>query len=162
MSFLFYFAGAVSVVASLLAVTRRHAIPALLYLVVSILALAVVFFVLGAPFAAALEVIIYAGAIMVLFVLVVMMMNGESGSRKRTNPHLSLRLWLGPAALSLLLLAEFVYVIASGAQGELGGAAIGPKAVGLALFGKYALGVELVAFLLLGGIIGAYHLGRHE
>ena len=52
-----------------------NAVHALLYLIVSLLAVAVVFYVLGAPFVAALEVIIYAGAIMVLFVFVVMMLN---------------------------------------------------------------------------------------
>lgn len=162
MNLAFYLAGAVSVAASLLAVTRRQAIHGLLYFVVSVLSLAVVFFVLGAPFAAALEVIIYAGAIMVLFVFVVMMLNLESDSRNKEGRRLSLRVWLGPAALSLLLLAEFLVIVASGGQRKLTGAAIGPQAVGLSLFGKYALGVELAAFLLLGGIIGAYHLGSHE
>lgn len=162
MNLAFYLAGAVSAAASLLAVTRRQAIHGLLYFVVSVLALAVVFFVLGAPFAATLEVIIYAGAIMVLFVFVVMMLNLEPGTGKKEGRPLSLRVWLGPAGLSLVLLAELIYIVASGGQGELGGVAIGPKAVGLSLFGKYAVGVELVAFLLLGGIIGAYHLGWHE
>jgi NADH-quinone oxidoreductase subunit J len=72
---LFYLASIVAVIATLLAITRRHAVHALLYLVVSLLAVAVVFYVLGAVFVAALEVMVYAGAIMVLFVFVVMMLN---------------------------------------------------------------------------------------
>ena len=56
-------------------ITRLNAVHALLYLVVSLLAVAMVFFILGAPFVAALEVIIYAGAIMVLFIFVMMMLN---------------------------------------------------------------------------------------
>ena len=60
---------------------------ALLYLVVSLLAVAVIFFLLGAPFAAALEVIIYAGAIMVLFVFVVMMLNVSADSPLRVPQH---------------------------------------------------------------------------
>ena len=66
-------------VATLLVITAKVTLHALLYLVVSLLAVAVVFFALAAPFVAALEVIIYAGAIMVLFVFVVMMLTpGES------------------------------------------------------------------------------------
>src|SRR6267154_2603509 len=72
---LFYLAGIVAVIATLLAITQRHAVHALLYLVVSLLAVAVDFYVLGAVFVAAFEVMIYAGAIMVIFVFVVMMLN---------------------------------------------------------------------------------------
>ncbi len=79
---LFYAAAAVSLVATTLVVTRLDASHALIYLIVSLLAIAVIFYLLGAPFAAALEVVIYAGAIMVLFVFVVMMLNqGRRGVR---------------------------------------------------------------------------------
>ena len=71
----FYLSGAVAVAATLMVITRASAVHALLYLIVSLLAVAIVFFVLGAPFVAALEVIIYAGAVMVLFVFVIMMLN---------------------------------------------------------------------------------------
>ncbi len=75
MEVLFYIAASVSVLATLRVITDLHAVHALLYLVVSMMALAVIFFLLGAPFAAALEIIIYAGAIMVLFIFVVMLLN---------------------------------------------------------------------------------------
>ena len=75
MELAFYIAGAVAVIATLLMLTRANVVHALLYLIVSLLAVAVVFYTLGAPFVAALEVIVYAGAIMVLFVFVVMMLN---------------------------------------------------------------------------------------
>ena len=85
MLIVFYIAGAVAILATVLMLTRLNAVHALLYLVVSLLAVAVVFYTLGAPFVAALEVIIYAGAIMVLFVFVVMMLNlGEQASRDGT------------------------------------------------------------------------------
>jgi NADH-quinone oxidoreductase subunit J len=158
----FYIAGTITVIASLMAITRRYAIHALLYLIVSLLSLAVVFFVLGAPFAAALEVIIYAGAIMVLFVFVVMMLNLGSDEEKKRSLGLSVRMWLGPVVLSLFLLAEFLIFLVSSAGKEPIAAPIGPKAVGISLFGKYVLGVEIVALLLLAGIIGAYHLGRQK
>ena len=73
---------AVAIVSTALMITRLNAVHALLYLIVSLLAVAVVFYTLGAPFVAALEVIIYAGAIMVLFVFVVMMLNlGDEAAR---------------------------------------------------------------------------------
>ena len=72
---LFYVAATVALVATVLAMTRTNAIHALIYLIVSLLAVAVIFFLIGAPFAAALEIVIYAGAIMVLFVFVIMMLN---------------------------------------------------------------------------------------
>jgi NADH-quinone oxidoreductase subunit J len=71
----FYIAAAVAIASTMMAITRLDEVHALLYLIVSLLAIAVVFFVLGAPFVAALDVIIYAGAIMVLFVFVVMLLN---------------------------------------------------------------------------------------
>ena len=71
-----------AVIATLLAITRLVAVHALLYLIVSLLAVAVVFYTMGAPLVAALEVIIYAGAIVVLFVFVVMMLNLGAKARE--------------------------------------------------------------------------------
>ena len=75
MDIIFYIAAVIAFIATVGVVTRKNAIHALLYLVVSLLAVSVIFFVLGAPFVAALEVIVYAGAIMVLFVFAIMMLN---------------------------------------------------------------------------------------
>src|SRR5437870_4669891 len=72
---LFYIASVVAVIATLMAITRYQPIHALLYLVVSFLAVAMIFLSLGAPFVAALEIILYAGAIIVLLIFVVMMLN---------------------------------------------------------------------------------------
>ncbi|HXR80916.1 MAG TPA: NADH-quinone oxidoreductase subunit J, partial [Saprospiraceae bacterium] len=71
----FYIASAIAVAATIMVITRHNLIHALLYLVVSFLAIAVVFYLIGAPFIAALEVIIYAGAIVVLIIFVIMMLN---------------------------------------------------------------------------------------
>jgi NADH-quinone oxidoreductase subunit J len=65
---LFYLAAGISLVSTILAVTRVNATHALIYLIISLLASAIIFYLVGAPFAAVLEVVIYAGAIMVLFV----------------------------------------------------------------------------------------------
>jgi len=156
-----YIAGGVALLASLLAVTRRNAIHGALYLVLSLLAVALVFFVLGAPFVAALEVIVYAGAIMVLFVFVVMMLNLGRASEAQESVWTSPRTWTGPALLALVLAAELVWVLARG------GAATAPPrpgvpvpAVGAALFGPYALAVEVASFLLLAALVGVFHLGH--
>jgi NADH-quinone oxidoreductase subunit J len=83
---LFYIASVIAIIATLKVVMGKNAVHALLYLIVSLLAVSVIFFILGAPFVAALEVIIYAGAIMVLFVFVIMMMNtGVGGAQKESE-----------------------------------------------------------------------------
>jgi NADH-quinone oxidoreductase subunit J len=158
----FYISSAVAVAATLLVITRTHAVRALLYLIVSLLAVALVLFSLGAPFVAALEVIIYAGAIMVLFVFVVMMLNLGAETARRERAWLAPSAWVGPAILAAVLLAELVYVLAGGAGGSPAGQGVGPREVGLALFGPYVIGVELASMLLLAGLVGAYHLGRRE
>ncbi len=143
----------VAIVATVMVITRRNAVHALLYLVVSLLAVAVIMLLLGAVFVAALEVIIYAGAIMVLFVFVIMLI----GPR---NDVVSPRTWIGPVILSLILLAELAYVVAAGNAAPLAVKEITPRQVGIALLGPYLIGVEVTAFLLLAGLVGAYHLGR--
>ncbi len=75
MEFAFYFASGIAVVSTLRVVTNTNPVHALLYLIISLISVAMTFFALGAPFAGVLEVIAYAGAIMVLFVFVVMMLN---------------------------------------------------------------------------------------
>jgi NADH-quinone oxidoreductase subunit J len=159
MAALFYTAGSVALIATILAVTRSNAAHALIYLIVSLLAVAVMFFLMGAPFAAALEIVIYAGAIMVLFVFVIMMLNlGEAGDR-RERQWLEPRIWIGPAILAAILLVELLAVILT-VPGETSGVAVSAKEVGLALFGPYVLAVEIASMLLLAGMVGAYHLGR--
>jgi len=160
MNLLFYMASAVAVVSTLMVITRTHAVHALLYLVVSFLAIAVIFFILGGPFIAALEVIIYAGAIMVLFVFVVMMLDFGRPQPKR-NRWMILRVWTGPSFLALILFVEFAFVI-SGRARPLPTNPIPPKEVGVSLFGPYLLGVELAAMLLLTGIVGALHLALRK
>ena len=157
----FFIAAAVAVLATLRAITHLHIVHALLYLIVSFMAVAVVLYLIGAPFIAALEVIIYAGAIMVLFMFVVMMLNQGAREVEQEQRWVPRGIWLGPSLLSAFLLAEVIYLLWSGAQST-GHAEVGPREVGLALYGPYVLAVELGSLLLLPGIIGAYHLGRRE
>src|SRR5215467_1665432 len=97
MEVVFYVSGAVAIAATLLMLTRLSAVHALLYLVVSLLSVAVIFYTLGAPFAAALEVIIYAGAIMVLFVFVVMLLNLGEAAIRTERTWLRPGMWTGPS-----------------------------------------------------------------
>src|SRR5512135_1834477 len=103
---LFYSTAFIAVIATLLAVTRLHAVHALLYFIISLLAVAVVFYQLGAPFLAALEVIIYAGAIMVLFVFVVMMLNMGSEAVAEERRMFTPGMLVGPVILALALGVE--------------------------------------------------------
>lgn len=162
MTTLFYLAGSVAVLATLLAITRRNAVHGLLYLIVSLLAVALVFFTLGAPFVAALEVIIYAGAILVLFLFVVMMLNLGRDAEDTERRWQPLRAWGGPGILAGFLFGLLLTAIGMEKAPATGAAEIGPKTVGTLLFGPYMVAAELAAFLLLAGVVGASHLRRRE
>ena len=163
---LFYVSGTIAVLASLFVITNKNAVHALLYLVVSLLALAMCFYLLGAPFAAALQIIVYAGAIMVLFVFAVMIFNINQSDIDRESQWLKWQSWVGPTLLVMVLLGEIIFVMQSQAnwtsnsvsptQVEL----IDARAVGSLLFGPYLLAVEIASFLLLAGLVGGYHLAK--
>jgi len=159
MTLTFIITAAVAIIATGLVITGRNAVHALLYLVVSLLAVAVIFLILGAPFAAALEVIIYAGAIMVLFLFVVMMTESAPIPRAERRPA-DAWVWIGPGLLTLILLVELVVLLVLGVPGTAGSRAVAPEAVGVRLLGPYLLAVELASMLLLAGVVGAWHLGR--
>jgi NADH-quinone oxidoreductase subunit J len=72
-------------------------------------------------------------------------------------------IWAGPAILSALLLGQLLYVLFQSPSGAfLGLGTVDAKAVGISLFGPYLLVVELASMLLLGALVSAYHLGRHD
>lgn len=159
MAVAFYIAAGVALVATALVITRSDAVHAVLYLIVSLLAVAVAFLTLGAPFAAVLEVIVYAGAIMVLFVFVVMMLGGAPGTRTPGR-----RTWIGPAILALVLLLEVAWVLSPLAlrPPPVAAGAVDAATVGAALFGPYLVAVQVAGMLLLVALVGAFHLGRKE
>ena len=148
--------------ATVMVITRTNAVHALLYMILSLLSVALIFYILGAPFLAAFEIIVYAGAIMVLFVFVVMMLN------LRPEPDSDSVLWarprsiLGPALLAAILLAELVYVLLQTEATPAAGMVQSPEAVSVSLLGTYLIGVELSSILLLAGLIAAFHLGRRQ
>jgi NADH-quinone oxidoreductase subunit J len=161
MEIAFYIAGAVAVISTLLMLTRLNVVHALLYLIVSLLSVAAVFYTLGAPFVAALEVIIYAGAIMVLFIFVVMMLNLGAHAAQTEKQWLTPGIWTGPVILASILMVEVFYVLRTESGASVAGV-IEPKQLGIALFGPYLIGVELASMLLLAGLVGAYHLGYRQ
>jgi NADH-quinone oxidoreductase subunit J len=160
MDLLFYIAATVSVVATIRVITHFHAVHALLYLIVMLLSLAIIFFLLGAPFAAALEIIIYAGAIMVLFVFVIMLLNQGPLTVNQERAWLRPRMWLGPSILALALLGVVGFILLSSDKPLIESMPVGPKDVSISLYGPYVIALELASMLLLPGLIGAYHLGR--
>lgn len=161
MNIIFFIAATIAVVTSLIAITNRNAIHALLYLILSLLSISVIFYILGAPFIAALEVIVYAGAIMVLFIFVVMMLN-IGLEEEQENKWLTPRMWIVPSILAVIILVIFIYVLKEFRIEQTTAGIIGPKQVGISMFTKYLLGVEISAILLLAGIIGGYHLGKQK
>lgn len=158
----FYIAAAVALASTMAVVVSRNTVHALVLLVVSLFAVAVLFYVVGAPLAAALEIIIYAGAIMVLFIFVIMMLNLGDDAAEQERRWLSPSMWVIPGVLSAILLAELVYVLIARGDVDITRAAVPADAVGVALFGPYVLAVEIAAMLLLAALVGALHLGRRE
>jgi len=156
---LFYLAAAIAVIASVTVILQTNIVHALLYLILSLLAVATVFYVLGAPFAAVLEVIVYAGAIMVLFLFVIMMLNLGQHTQDQERSWLNARMWIVPSIMAALLLLQLLRVLGDvEAVGELG--RVDVMAVSRLLFGPYVLAVELASILLLAGLVSAYHLAR--
>jgi NADH-quinone oxidoreductase subunit J len=159
MMLLFYLAGAVALIATFAVITSTNVVHALVYLILSLLAVAVIFFVLGAPFVAMLEAIVYAGAIMVLFLFVMMMLNLGQATEDEEKAWLRPQLWVVPGLLSLVLLGQLVAVLVD-QQHSLVPEAVGVRELSILLFGPWLLAVELASMLLLAGLVAAYHLAK--
>jgi NADH-quinone oxidoreductase subunit J len=156
---MFYVLGAVIVAATALAITRRNVMHAIVYLVLSFIGTALLFYLLGAPFLAVLEVVIYAGAIMVLFLFIVMMLEIKPDE---TTLWPFLKQWfpaLGLAGISFIVMLV-VLLLAPGGNRVLPLAAASPLAFGRFVFQKYWLGVEIASFLLFVALVGGLYLGR--
>ena len=162
MNILFYIAACCAIFATLKMVISKNAVHALLYLIVSLISVSVIFFLLDAPFVAALEVIVYAGAIMVLFVFVIMMLNVSKEGINRERELLKPAVWIGPSIIAALLFGEMVFMLIQQPVRKIPSHDFSTSAVGILMFSKYMIVVELTAFLLAAGIIGAYHMGEKE
>lgn len=158
----FYIPAIITIITTVMVITRHNPIHALLYLIVSLMSLSIIFFLLGAPFAALLEIIIYAGAIMVLFIFVIMLLNLGQETTKQDKEWLKPKAWLGPAILSLILLVELIFLISKSDMLIKKVPEISPKALAISLFNTYVIGVELAGILLMAGVVGTAHIGKHK
>lgn len=145
--------------ATLLCITRRNPVHAVIYLVAGLFALALMFYLLGAPLVAAWQVIVYAGAIMVLFLFIIMML-GLAPQDVPEGP--GWERW-GPLVLlssSIMICTVLLILQDPLADKQIGDFYLAPQILGEALFSRYVLAVKIVSFQLLFATIGAYMLGR--
>ncbi len=160
---LFFFLALGAVAAGLAMLFARNAVYSALFLIINFSTIAVLYLMLDAPFIAMAQITVYAGAIMVLFLFVIMLLGGERLRRAPTSP------WQLPAAvvLALLLLLEVAFVIFSrGGQlptilptvANFGS----PSAIGSLLFSNYLLPFEVTSVLLLVAMIGAIVLTQSD
>ncbi len=157
---IFYLLAAMIIVATGLAITRRNLVHAIVYLVFSFFGSAMMFYLFGAPLLAVLEVIIYAGAILILFLFVVMMVKTET-FEERLFP---IRQWLPVALMGAVYLVVGAVIVSAtpGNEVTLKIALARPKAFGEYLFQRHWLAIEIVSLLLLVALVGALYLGRKK
>jgi NADH-quinone oxidoreductase subunit J len=165
---LFYVFGAVAVIASLLVIAQRNPMYSVLLLITSFGALSGLYVLLDAPFVAVTQIIVYAGAIMVLFLFVVMLLHVPHEETEHDEKIHPLRR-PGPmrfgAALAAALLVELLWALtrAGGESGAFPAAAqISVRAIGKTLFTEYAFPFEVTSILILVAMVGAVILAKRE
>jgi NADH-quinone oxidoreductase subunit J len=157
---LFVTFGAFCVAGAVNLLVQRHPINSALSLVVVMGSLAVEYLLLGAEFVAAVQVIVYAGAIMVLFVFVIMLLN--AGEEERTKGSRVALLFGIPGMLAGSVLIGWVLLERAGNQAVPAGALPGaPKLIGWLLFHDFLLPFEVTSILVLIAIMGAVVLASH-
>jgi NADH-quinone oxidoreductase subunit J len=157
-SIIFYLLALLILVTTALAISRRDMVHAVVYLIFSFFGSAMLFYLFGAPFLAVLEVIIYAGAIMVLFLFIVMMLRVEPAG-ERLFP-LSQLLPAAVCGVGYLALGIGLVVADPNGRSALETARAEPGAFGQYIFNKHWLSIEIVSLLLLVAVIGALLLAR--
>jgi NADH-quinone oxidoreductase subunit J len=164
---LFYFFAIVAVVASLLVIAQRNPMYSVLLLIASFGALSGLYILLDAPFVAVTQIIVYAGAIMVLFLFVVMLLNApheDTGLDTRVHPMLRPGAMRFGAVLAVALVAELVWALASlNVSGSFPpGPLISVATIGRRLFTDYAFPFEVTSVLILVAMVGAVVMARHD
>ena len=159
-SIIFYIVAILILVTTGLAITRRNLVHAVIYLIFSFFGSAMLFYLFGAPFLAVLEVIIYAGAIMVLFLFVVIMMKSDIGAGRL----FALRQWLPVAVFGLVYIAIGMAIIAGDPNSRitLETARATPSVFGQFIFKHHWLSIEIISLLLLVALAGALIIGRRS
>jgi NADH-quinone oxidoreductase subunit J len=157
---IFFFFAALAVIFALVVVLHRNPVVGALSLVVSFFALAVMYVLLDAPFLAALQVIVYAGAIMVLFLFVIMLLNLQHMHEPATRP---VQQFLGYTTSAAFLIG-LVYYVSKYAAGTVlpGRFQSDARNIGVALFEAYVFPFEMVSILLLAAIVGALMLSNRS
>lgn len=155
---IFYLLAAIMIASTVLAVTQTNIVYAVLYLVVSFLGTGLMFFLLGAPLLAAFEVIIYAGAIMVLFLFIVMMLKVETEPKKTAQKSYYLAA-LSACGFYFFICTVLVHFSSSEANKAMQAAMANPETFGRFLFQRHWLSIEMVSLLLLIALIGVLQLG---
>ena len=167
----FYYMAAASVASALLAVTRKNPVHSMLWVLALFLHVAGIFLLLGAEFLAAVQVIVYAGAILIFYLFVLMLLDlPDEEARPRFGKHWPLAAAVGLCFAALAWLAQVGTLdpVAAGvASAATRTAAQGPpqgslSAVGMALFGPFALPFEIISLVLLAAIVGAIVLARRR
>lgn len=161
-SVIFILASAVSIVSALMMVTRRNPIHSALWLVVTFISIAILYFLLNATFIAISQVIVYAGAIMMLFLFVIMLIHleREGGELERINVPRIFAIFLTLVILAEVLIGIYYFKVEtlSHESMPLGDA----KTVGQLLYTKYLFPFEVASILLLVGIVGAVLLAKRR
>lgn len=161
--YIFILMALVSVTSAIMMLRSHNAIHSALWLVLNFTAIAVLYVVLNAPFIAMVQITVYAGAIMVLFLFVIMLLGAEqlqgmTGARGNERYHQAVAL-----VLVALLLVGFVILLTQGGVASGGETAVidsSPAALGLRLFEGYVLPFEVTGILLLAAIIGVAVFSR--
>ena len=165
MTAFFYYMAAASVASALLAVTRKNPVHSMLWVLALFLHVAGIFLLLGAEFLAAVQVIVYAGAILIFYLFVVMLLDlPEEVARPRFGGHWPFAAAVGLSFASLAWLARGGAGLAPAGQ-SLAAADSPPgslSAIGMALFGPFAFPFEVASLVLLAAIIGAVVLARRK
>lgn len=162
---LFILMAVVSISAAIMMLRSHNAVHSALWLVLNFTAIAVLYVILNAPFIAMVQITVYAGAIMVLFLFVIMLLGAEQ-LQAMTGVHGNERYHRGVAlALVVLLLVGFGILLSQGGMGSGGETAVidaSPAALGLRLFESYVLPFEVTGVLLLAAIIGVAVFSRKK
>jgi NADH-quinone oxidoreductase subunit J len=156
---IFYLLAFVMIVATALAVTRTRLVHAVVFLVISFFSTALLFYLLGAPFLAALEVIIYAGAIMVMFLFMIMTLKMEGRQKREASLFRPWSAAMVLGGISLILLGALLWA-GPGHGLPLRPAMASPLEFGRFIFSAFWFSVEVASFLLFVALVGALYLGR--
>lgn len=158
-AFLFWFLAIVSVGCGVMVVWHRHPMGSAIYLVVTMLCLAGLYGLLHGAFVAILQVLIYAGAVMVLMLFVIMMLRARPEAAEREG---SIPAWVVLGVIGLIVVVKMATLLQLGAPAVLSEDFGTIQGVGALLFGTYVLPFELISVLLLIAIIGAVILTKRR